>query len=111
MDTGLDDRQVARALRGVAAGRVSAMGDLVELLGDSVYRLSKAVTGDAVVAEDAAVETFRQIWQHVPSELPERAAVAWALHLACEVACERARGLRLAPAEPNGGTLSQVGHS
>lgn len=111
MDSGLDDRQVARALSGVADGRISAMGDLVELLGDSVYRLSKAVTGDAVVAEDAAVETFRQIWQRVPDDVPERAAVPWALHLACEVACAAAGGRRLAVAGPIGGTRAQNGYS
>ena len=62
------------------------MGDLVDLLGDSVYRLSKAVTGDDSDAEDAAVETFLQIWERVPRHLADETATRWVFELACEVA-------------------------
>ena len=85
----LRERRVAHALADVASGRVGGMENLFDLLGDSVYRLTKALTGDASTAEHATVETFTQIWARAPRHLAKGAATSWVLALACDVVCAK----------------------
>lgn len=87
MNDELRDRRVAHALADMAAGQATGLGDLFDLLGDAVYRLSQTLTHDEEAAEDAAVETFRRLWERVPRHLANGTETRWVLDVACDVAC------------------------
>lgn len=93
MNDELRDRRVAHALADMAAGQATGLGDLFDLLGDAVYRLSQTLTHDEEAAEDAAVETFRRLWSESPAiwRTEQRPAGYSTSHVMWPVACAKRR--------------------
>ncbi len=71
------DEQAELLLERMALGDVSAMGELYELISKDVYAYAYSKTANRADAEDAAHDTFLQIWKSAPSYKPQGKPLAW----------------------------------
>ena len=81
------DLAVAASLEAIAAGTVTAIGELYDLLGEEVWTVSLIITDDVAAAERATIGSFVQVLR-TPGVVPRDAAAArrWMLRTACRVA-------------------------
>jgi RNA polymerase sigma factor (sigma-70 family) len=98
MDTLSDEALLA----GLAAGDPDDAAAFVRRFQRRVYGLAWTILRDADLADDAAQETFVRAWRHAAGYDPRRGRVAaWVLTIARNVAIDRSRTRRLAPADPD----------
>jgi RNA polymerase sigma-70 factor (ECF subfamily) len=79
----------------MAAGEERALGELYDRYSGLVYSLSFSILGDAAEAEEAAADTFLQVWTSATGFDPSRASVAgWLTMIARTRALDRLRSRR-----------------
>src|ERR671933_1340332 len=89
-------------LAGLASGDPDDAAAFVRRFQRRVYGLAWTILRDADLADDAAQETFVRAWRHAAGYDPRRGRVAaWLLTIARNVAIDRARMRRIAPADPD----------
>src|ERR687883_810486 len=89
-------------LAGLAAGDPDDAAAFVRRFQRRVYGLAWTILRDADLADDAAQETFVRAWRHAAGYDPRRGRVAaWVLTIARNVAIDRSRTRRPAPAPPD----------
>jgi RNA polymerase sigma factor (sigma-70 family) len=88
-------------LAGLASGDADDAAAFVRRFQRRVYGLAWTILRDDDLADDVAQETFVRAWRHAAGYDPRRGrAAAWLLTIARNVAIDRARTRRLAPADP-----------
>ena len=98
MDTLSDEALLA----GLASGDPDDAAAFVRRFQRRVYGLAWTIVRDDDLADDVAQETFVRAWRHAAGYDARRGRVAaWLLTIARNVAIDRARMRRLAPADPD----------
>lgn len=97
------EERVDAALAAIDRRRMSAAGDLYDLMGRPLYTLALAITRNEAAAQEATVATFAEIWT-TAGKRPPGPATAWVM----EVACRRARAVPKPLAGSRRGRLSLV---
>jgi RNA polymerase sigma-70 factor (ECF subfamily) len=88
-------------LAGLAAGDPDDAAAFVRRFQRRVYGLAWTMLRDADLADEVAQETFVRAWRHAGGYDPRRGRVAaWLLTIARNLAIDRARTGRIAPADP-----------
>jgi RNA polymerase sigma-70 factor (ECF subfamily) len=91
------------AIRRIVAGEASALADLYDRLGGSVFSLVLRIVDDWATAEDIAQDVFTQAWQHASRYDASRGSVAaWLLTIARSRAIDHLRARRTRPASSDG---------
>jgi RNA polymerase sigma-70 factor (ECF subfamily) len=89
-------------LAGLASGDADDAAAFVRRFQRRVYGLAWTILRDDDLADDVAQETFVRAWRHAGGYDPRRGRVAaWVLTIARNLAIDRARTRRLAPADPD----------
>jgi RNA polymerase sigma-70 factor (ECF subfamily) len=89
-------------LAGFQSGDADEAAAFVRRFQRRVYGLALTILRDADLADDVAQETFVRAWRHAGGYDPRRGQVAaWLLTIARNVAIDRARTLRIQPADPD----------
>jgi RNA polymerase sigma factor (sigma-70 family) len=87
-------------LAGLQSGDADEAAAFVRRFQHRVYGLALTILRDADLADDVAQETFVRAWRHAGGYDPRRGQVAaWLLTIARNVAIDRARTLRIQPAD------------
>jgi len=98
MDTLSDEALLA----GLASGDADDAAAFVRRFQRRVYGLAWTILRDADLADEVAQETFVRAWRYAAGYDPRRGRVAaWVLTIARNLAIDRARMRRIAPAEPD----------
>jgi RNA polymerase sigma factor (sigma-70 family) len=88
-------------LAGLASGDPEDAAAFVRRFQRRVYGLAWTIVRDDDLADEVAQETFVRAWRHAAGYDPRRGRVAaWLLTIARNVAIDRARMRRIAPADP-----------
>ena len=89
-------------LAGLASGDPDDAAAFVRRFQRRVYGLAWTIVRDDDLADEVAQETFVRAWRHAAGYDPRRGRVAaWLLTIARNVAIDRARMRRIAPADPD----------
>jgi RNA polymerase sigma factor (sigma-70 family) len=89
-------------LAGLASGDPDDAAAFVRRFQRRVYGLAWTIVRDDDLADDVAQETFVRAWRHAAGYDARRGRVAaWLLTIARNLAIDRARMRRLAPADPD----------
>ena len=92
----MPEREWVELVRSVAVGSQTALQSLYERAHSPVFTLAQRITGRAVAAQEATLETFHEVWRRARYFDAESATVvAWIMQLARERALERAQGRRV----------------
>jgi len=98
MDTLSDEALLA----GLASGDADDAAAFVRRFQRRVYGLAWTILRDADLADEVAQETFVRAWRYAAGYDPRRGRVAaWVLTIARNLAIDRARMRRIAPADPD----------
>jgi RNA polymerase sigma factor (sigma-70 family) len=98
MDTLSDEALLA----GLASGDADDAAAFVRRFQRRVYGLAWTIVRDDDLADEVAQDTFVRAWRHAAGYDPRRGRVAaWLLTIARNVAIDRARMRRIAPADPD----------
>src|SRR4051794_2175307 len=98
MDTLSDEALLA----GLASGDADDAAAFVRRFQHRVYGLAWTIVRDEDLADEVAQDTFVRAWRHAAGYDPRRGRVAaWLLTIARNVAIDRARIRRIAPADPD----------
>jgi RNA polymerase sigma-70 factor (ECF subfamily) len=81
-------------LKRCQAGDAEALTQLVRRYEDRVFRLACRVTGDAALAEEAAVEAFARIWAKARQWRGQSRAGTWIYQVVLRTALDTQRGQR-----------------
>jgi RNA polymerase sigma-70 factor (ECF subfamily) len=81
-------------LKHCQAGDEAALARLVRRYEERVFRLAYRVTGDAALAEEAAVETFARLWAKAGQWRGASRAGTWIYQVALRIALDRRRSRR-----------------
>jgi RNA polymerase sigma-70 factor (ECF subfamily) len=90
-----DDREILQAIK---AGDARALGHLYSRYGPSVVALCRRILGDPTEAEDAALDSFVQVWEQSDRYDPSRASpLTYLMTIARSRAIDRLRARRRRP--------------
>ena len=81
MVTGLDVSE-AEFVRSAQSGDRNAFSELVRIHARGVFNVVYRMCGDALIAEDAAQETFLRAWQNLSSYRPQTSLRNWLYRIA-----------------------------